>query len=38
MSEATWEAKLAPWSVGPGKTEEEKMHRAETAIRKGDRR
>lgn len=34
MSEASWEPKLARWSVGPGTTEEEKMNRAVTAIRK----
>lgn len=34
MSEAAWEPKLAGWSVGPGTTEEEKMDRAVTAIRK----
>jgi predicted nucleotidyltransferase len=32
MSEATWEPKLARWSVGPGKTEEEKMDHAVTGI------
>lgn len=30
---AEWEAKLKRWSVGPGKTEEDKMNHAVTAIR-----
>jgi hypothetical protein len=33
MSQASWEPKLQGWSVGPGKTEEEKMEHAVTAIR-----
>lgn len=33
MPQATWEPKLQRWSVGPGKTEEEKMQHAVTAIR-----
>lgn len=32
MSEAAWEPKLTRWSVGPGKTEEEKMNHAVTGI------
>lgn len=33
MTQAEWEPKLQRWSVGPGKTEEEKMQHAVTAIR-----
>lgn len=33
MTQAAWEPKLRAWSVGPGKTEEEKMQHAVTAIR-----
>jgi hypothetical protein len=32
MSEATWEPKLVRWSVGPGKTEEDKMNHAVAGI------
>ena len=32
MSEAAWEPKLARWSVGPGKTEEDKMNHAVAGI------
>lgn len=33
MTQAAWEPRLRVWSVGPGKTEEEKMRHAVTAIR-----
>lgn len=32
ISESTWEPKLQRWSVGPGKTEEEKMNHAVAGI------